>query len=169
MQTGTELVVSSSADRQISGPDTFERTGPGWDGTTRIETPQCLDLSVTSVASCSNLVHFLSPKGEGCRPGRNSLFHRAQTDKYPVRTLLNERDRDGTGPRESRLRNALTSLLPLLPPVQILITSSPRRVRGERRPGRDTLIHRAQTDKYPVRTLLDERDRDGTGLELNAR
>jgi hypothetical protein len=105
---GTRCFIERRPRNIRSGHFWTNRTGAGRDHSNR--DPQCLDLSVTSVASCSNLDHFLSPRGEGMtrRAGWDTMIHRAQTGKYPVRTLSGmfgtgwsgEAERPGTGTRD---------------------------------------------------------------------
>jgi hypothetical protein len=95
------------------------------------------------------------------------MIYRAQTEKYPVRTLLGSKK---TGWARAHLdRDGHLAVAPSPP------TPLPPAARGERqRVGRDTMIYRVQTGKYPVRThsgmygtgWSGEGQRLGTGLGI---
>ena len=89
---GTGHVALPSADRQISGPDTFGNGRDRWDGT---RTDECR----TSSWPASPPAEF-PPHGVGSKrgAGRDTTFHRAQTGKYPVRTLSGTKRDRSTGP-----------------------------------------------------------------------
>jgi hypothetical protein len=123
---GTGHVALPSADRRISGPDTFADGRDRWDGTRTGE------RASPSIAPSPRPSPARGEGGKSLGTGRDTLLYRAQTDKYPVRTLSGTDGTGGTGLERTSAAHPPGPLHP--PPSSRRMASGAREVRdGTRR------------------------------------